>query len=291
MANIAYIASYKPKNPKPVPKLLEDEEGWEKLIKDVESYIKDCKAKNKGKGVVKPFTITLVDTSGGDPKETAGKKSKISEAVGQPEGTPALKEHELFQKLEQKHFCQECKKPCVILDGGDHHILTHTELATWALFLSRHQATMNEPPAELKLEFTPTRQRKAKAAVVASANTGSSKPPMWVQHLMPVVGALFGGNRIANQAVMPAPAYPLPPPAPLAMPDHLPAGNKRGVDSQCPEVETWLAELDSDPIRGRIKLNYSQYGACLIKNGLYELSDVAKVSVDKLIELVGPALE
>ncbi|KAJ7450496.1 hypothetical protein B0H11DRAFT_1877432 [Mycena galericulata] len=304
MANIAYIPSYKPKNPKPTPKLLEDEEGWENLVKDVENYISTCKAKNKGKGVVKPFTINLIDTSGGDPKDAGtsgtGKKGKKSKQ-DEPQAAPALKEHDLFQQLEQKHFCQECKKPCVILDSGDHHVLTHSELATWALLLSRHQATLKDPPAELKLELSHGRQRKAKTAAPTAAS--SSDPPIWIQHLVPVMGALLG-----NRA-----GYQLSPTVPLAYgpadysessasvvgqgnltaasatsASELCTGTKRGVsESVCPDVGTWLTELDSDPVRGRMGLNYAQYRDCLVENGFFELSDMAKVDADKLMGLVG----
>jgi hypothetical protein len=50
LARIAYVPSYKPKNPKPVPKLLEDDNDWEKLLVDVEEYRTICTAKCKGKG-------------------------------------------------------------------------------------------------------------------------------------------------------------------------------------------------------------------------------------------------
>lgn len=62
-----------------------------------------------------------------------GKKSKKNDSDDQTETTPALKEHELFKKITEKHYCQACKTACVILDSGDHHILSHSELATWAL--------------------------------------------------------------------------------------------------------------------------------------------------------------
>lgn len=75
MSKIAYVPSYRPKIPKPVPKLLEDEDDWVRLIADVGEYIRTSKAKNKGHGIVKSFTITIVDTSsGGDPKDISTKK-------------------------------------------------------------------------------------------------------------------------------------------------------------------------------------------------------------------------
>ena len=49
------------KNPKSILKMLEDEESWEILLNDVSDYITACKSKNHGKGVVKAFTVFLVD--------------------------------------------------------------------------------------------------------------------------------------------------------------------------------------------------------------------------------------
>ena len=72
LTDFGYIPSYRPKNPKPLAKLLEDEDSWNALIADVKAYIKSCKVKRKdGEGVVKPFHITLIDTG---VKDTSEKK-------------------------------------------------------------------------------------------------------------------------------------------------------------------------------------------------------------------------
>jgi len=65
LSNIGYIPSYKPKHPKPTPKMLEDEESWAALKEDVMEYILASKAKNKGRGTVKPFSIMIIDLSSG----------------------------------------------------------------------------------------------------------------------------------------------------------------------------------------------------------------------------------
>ena len=63
MAAIGYIPSYKPKNPKPIPKLLEDEECWDKLVADVAAYITSFKNKRSETArTVKPFVISIIDT-------------------------------------------------------------------------------------------------------------------------------------------------------------------------------------------------------------------------------------
>ena len=72
------MPSYKPKNPKPVTKLLEDDNNWEKLLVDVEEYCMICTAKCKGKGIVKQFVIILVEMSGLDAKSDSKKVIAIS---------------------------------------------------------------------------------------------------------------------------------------------------------------------------------------------------------------------
>lgn len=61
LSAIGYIPSYKPKNPKPLPKLLETSEDYERMMDDISAYRKGCLAK-KGR-TVKPFSIRLSDTS------------------------------------------------------------------------------------------------------------------------------------------------------------------------------------------------------------------------------------
>lgn len=78
LTQLGYIPSYKPKNPTPVPKMLEDEESWEILLDDVSDYIDTCKSKNCGKGAVKPFTVLLVDISAPDGPGIGGKKVSLS---------------------------------------------------------------------------------------------------------------------------------------------------------------------------------------------------------------------
>jgi hypothetical protein len=76
LSGIAYIPSYKPKNPKPTPKLLDSPTAFERLVNDVKNYIVTARGKNRGKGVVKAFHIQIVDTSGGDPKASANTNGK-----------------------------------------------------------------------------------------------------------------------------------------------------------------------------------------------------------------------
>lgn len=60
---IGLVASYLPKSPKPIPKLVEDETGWQRYIGAVFEWRNVQLAKKHGKGKIPPFHITVVDTS------------------------------------------------------------------------------------------------------------------------------------------------------------------------------------------------------------------------------------
>jgi hypothetical protein len=79
--NIGYIPSYKPRNPKPTPKLLEDDDSWDVLIADVQQHIKLSQGKNRGKGEVRPYSILVVDM---DKVEDAKGKVKGGKKVRRP---------------------------------------------------------------------------------------------------------------------------------------------------------------------------------------------------------------
>ncbi|KIL55692.1 hypothetical protein M378DRAFT_90510 [Amanita muscaria Koide BX008] len=297
LSHIGYIPSYKPKNPRPVPKLLEDTEAWKKLVDDVEEYIKSSKAKNRGNGVVKPFSITIIDTSGPVPKEAATKKKKATEAntgeFDEGEGTGELKDHELLQLVEKEHHCASCDKACIVLNSGDHYTLSNADLATWVVLLKRHKATISEPPAELKLDIS--RQRSAKKTLAAKVES-SSEPPAWMQPLM----MMFGAQALQFQSLRNAPAavtdhtlvYP-PFPQQPAPAGPLPTSQKRSADlfdvepEDSLELVSWLESLDTDPVRGKFNLNYAQYGPILGTHGFLEVNDLIDLTSDKLAELGG----
>ncbi|KAF8170529.1 hypothetical protein K438DRAFT_1773761 [Mycena galopus ATCC 62051] len=134
LSSIGCIPSYK--KPEPGPKLLDDEEVWDVLVANVRQQIKGAQSKNRGKGEVQPFSILIVDMSdelSKTKRKRGTKKSKKDTEDLQEVAHPALKEHELLKKIEKDHYCQACKTACVVLGGDEHHILTHTELATWAM--------------------------------------------------------------------------------------------------------------------------------------------------------------
>ncbi|KAF8185554.1 hypothetical protein K438DRAFT_1973853 [Mycena galopus ATCC 62051] len=305
VSSIGYIPSYK--KPKPGPKLLDTDEAWDVLVKDVRQYIDGAKAKNRGKGKVPPFSILIVDMSEETSKATVtgkkGAKTKLKrDTEEQMEGTrPALKEHKLFKKLETDHHCQACKAACIVLDSGDHYVLTHTELATWAMLVSRHEATLRDVPTQLGLEVNHARQQRAKK-YQAKVAPGPDPSMGWIQALAPVLGALLN-NSINRGPQVPewqpsqqsihhdigaAGSDPYIPISHASQPSSLgkrPAQDVPTADI-CPDIGTWLAELDSDPIRGRININYSQYNDILLGQGFFELSDLANVSEEQLVTVM-----
>lgn len=74
LVSLGYTLSFAPKNPKPKPKLLENEEAWNTLKDTIKEFRAAAMAKNKGKGKVPRFHVILVDTAG--PGTTAGSSSK-----------------------------------------------------------------------------------------------------------------------------------------------------------------------------------------------------------------------
>lgn len=164
MAAIGYIASYKPKNPKPVPKLLEDEECWDKLVADVAAYIDSFKNKRtEATRTVKPFVISIIDTLGyGVEKETKvcylffhlfilyllvltmpSLNKRAANASKDSDHAPALSTREsleldALQCIEKAHYCQEHKKPCFVQVNGSHYQYTASDLAKWAFMIVSH---------------------------------------------------------------------------------------------------------------------------------------------------------
>jgi hypothetical protein len=159
---------------------------------------------------------------------------------------------------------------------------------------SRHHATTKDAPSELNLDVSHKRQAKAKKNLANNqASTSTNDPLAWVQALGPVLGA-FLANRapptpeppVQHTPVIPAESNPH-----LNQVPHL-AGTKRPAEGPplpdiCPDIGLWLSQLDTDPIRGRLNLNYQQYNGLLLGHGLFELSDLANVTVEKLLSLAG----
>ncbi|KAF8067599.1 hypothetical protein FPV67DRAFT_1669489 [Lyophyllum atratum] len=300
LAHIAYVPSYWPKTPKPVPELLEDEADWETLLNDVAEY-RVTKGKTKQAGQIKPFFITIVDMSGSDEKESkkmTSKKTTASE-TDKSGSVTSPKEYELLLQLEKEHMCASCNKPCYILRNGDHHVYTMQELSTWAFLMSRHKAVIGIPPGELKLEDAEVKPRGSKKAPTTPAPSDTTMPSQFMQTLqaqqmqtqhMLMLGMLARSPdqllQLPGFGQLPF-AAPIPPPSPSPL-----AKRPAEVDMTAEniDIEIWLAQLDAHPVRGKRNLNYSQFADPFLSNGIYELSDITTLSVEQLIQLGGDEL-
>ena len=74
LSHIGYTPSFAPKSPKPVPKLLEDQEDWDSLVDCVRHHRSLCLERKGGKGVIKPFSVKIIDTSESGGKESSSKR-------------------------------------------------------------------------------------------------------------------------------------------------------------------------------------------------------------------------
>jgi hypothetical protein len=106
------------------------------------------------------------------------------------------------------------------------------------------------------------------------------------------MGGLAGSVALSRGPEMHAPPAPAPPsPSVHNTPGTLssPASLKRPADQDHPkniDIEIWLTQLDTDPVRGKRNIDYSQFGPSLTSLGIYELSDIVVLDVNQLQELV-----
>lgn len=115
--------------------------------------------------------------------------------------------------------------------------------------------------------------------------------------MMQQMMGMFMGGLAGSMALSRGPeahTLPAPPspsvyntPGPLSSPG--PASLKRPADHDLPkniDIEIWLTQLDTHPVRGKRNINYSQFGQSLASLGIYELSDIVVLDVNRLQELV-----
>ncbi|KAJ7233933.1 hypothetical protein C8J57DRAFT_1531981 [Mycena rebaudengoi] len=294
LSAIAYIPSYKPKNPKPTPKLLDSATAFERLISDVQNYIVTSEAKLRGKGVIKPFFIQIIDTSGGDPKGSAGGDKRKKKKDKEPE--PAIiekTEHQLYRQLEQKYDCSEHHKACIVLTDGNHYHLTAADLAKWAHMMSNHTATINTVPEELNILDAGARQNKAKKAFAQTqAANNNNEPPAWISHMMGIAmgGMMMRNNPQAAPPETPRRNQPVEGSSPSSGPSHQPSsGTKRAAALEAPNIRDWLSSLDADPVRGRHYTFFHQYCAVFENNGVLDLTDMEDLTATEIAQITGAA--
>ncbi|KAF8219839.1 hypothetical protein L208DRAFT_1382873 [Tricholoma matsutake] len=208
LASIAYVPSFKPKSPKPVPKLLEDDEDWETLLDDIDKYRVACMTKSTGKGtqkeagIVKAFVIKIIDMSVSDEKVSKkGPKKPASEST-QPASDSVQTEADLLHLLEKQHMPRYMKK-------------------------TAHQP-QPQPNIENLMQMMQQMMGMFMGGLAGSMALGHSPDK------------ITPGPALANQDM---PSNPTPS-----------TGLKHAADSeplpQNIDIEVWLSQLDTDPIRG-----------------------------------------
>ncbi|KAJ7866356.1 hypothetical protein B0H13DRAFT_2066931 [Mycena leptocephala] len=280
LSAIGYIPSYKPRNPKPVPKLLENAEDYESMMEDIEEYRKSCLKKKNG--IVKKFSIALSDTSNTPEGSKSSTKKKDAQPAAPLEASER-REHELMAEIEKHHACQEhTGKACFVTRTGEHYQYTNNDLVIWATLVRRNLASVEELPDQLKIEDKFNKQKRAKNAVMQTQangfNLNGGGGPMWPQMPMPPMPWMYGmppwmmqGPPGEYQAPAPATAAPTPSPP-----------RKR----KYPAITDWLQELDADEGRGADGLDYQQYANTFSSIGIIRLDDLLEVeSAEKLQEL------
>ncbi|KAJ7368896.1 hypothetical protein DFH08DRAFT_796725 [Mycena albidolilacea] len=297
--------SHTMENPKPIPKLLEDKKSWKKLVEGVEVHIKTSRDKNKGKGVVKPFSIQIINTSSpvGGSKVSAGagtKKGKKDRKANSTEDVPVeAKEKKFYRELEQKYHCAEHDKPCAVFSEGTHYHLSNNDLFKWAYLiasfcLTQHKATKEVlPGSELKIDDAMPRQHAAKKNVPSGPSAGK-EPLEWVQALFPIAAMAMGGGMRNNMYETPRPSTPPPlctagssRPSALVFGDLPSSGTKCAAEMAAPSIDTWLGSLDSDVHgRGRHNIFYLQYCSKFSEHDIFNLMDMVDIEANELTKLI-----
>ncbi|KIM35374.1 hypothetical protein M413DRAFT_427873 [Hebeloma cylindrosporum] len=297
MAAIGYIPSFLPKSPKPVPKLLEDEECWEKLIRDVREYIESFTVKRGPPKRIKPFVITIVDTiassdNNATPASSAKKKKNIDEAPSAALTGRESAQMEKVHLLEKRHHCQQHKKSCVIQDDGSHYHLTTNDLAKWALLMVDGDALAGVPPDKLDLPKIAKRQEAAKRAAAKTVKAESpdhSQPPQWIQQMLGVMlmRDMARGPALTPQSMHTSSEIGITSNASAALVNEPVTPAKRPasplITTDIPSLQDWFKTLDTIP--GRKSSNALDFIPILEANDIEDLADLVSFNAQELMDL------
>ncbi|KAJ3797142.1 hypothetical protein GGU11DRAFT_827474 [Lentinula aff. detonsa] len=295
LGSLGYIPSYLPKSPKPLPRLINSDETYEKMIEGIESWIEEAKSKTKGKKKVKAFSIRLIDTSGPTMKESRKKSkqgSKATESV--PALSPAGSEEAIYKEIEQEHACDKHSgKTCFVCSNGSHYQYTTDDLSLWATLVKNRRAAYTEPPDPIvrNIEKKMGMQSQIKSRIRTPHAPPPAMPSGWN---IPYPPASF----MYSAPSMPPPGYN-PFYSPFGHPttrhsDHLeasPTSSPVSTPSKrpaMPRILEWLSSLDADQDRGKDELNYQQYNDILVSEGIIRLDDLVDLgTAEKLQNVLG----
>jgi hypothetical protein len=151
LPSFGYIPSWSIKSRgKIMPKILDNEASFEKLIKEADEYVQEQKAKNRGKGVVKAWSIHLVDLYKAEREAKVrhtttimvllqyqdllqpSAKAKASAATPKPIDEAENQEYQLIEKIKDANKCNLHQHVCIVANNGDHVTPTAEDYALWA---------------------------------------------------------------------------------------------------------------------------------------------------------------
>jgi hypothetical protein len=158
--SLGYILPWKVKgNSKPAPKILDGDASFEKLKNDIQIWLSEQQAKNKGKGVPKHFTVQLVNLAAdADPGKV--RFSRMSYSLANPtvhcqankknappksladERIIAAAAHEaklnsISREIHTRHRCNEHKVSDYVGVDGKHTPFTIAQITMWAELIVR----------------------------------------------------------------------------------------------------------------------------------------------------------
>ena len=168
-SRVIKMKSYTPWNlmktgAKPRAKVLENDETLTQLYEDINEYVTEQMGKKGNtKGIVKPFSITLVDlhdtavTKTGSTKDNKPTPSKklSSNLNGVEENTTDKDEHIWLKEINQAHWCEQHKEADYMVPPENHHEkFTIKQLSQWAFLcvcsISLQLSWINSPLCRLK---------------------------------------------------------------------------------------------------------------------------------------------
>lgn len=122
------------------------------------------------------------------------------------------------------------------------------------------------------------------AAAPATPVAASVDPASMIQQVLGMfLGGLVGTAALNRSPETPSRQEPIPPSPSLSL-------KRSAEDGPAPEnldIDVWLARLDADPVRGKKNINFYKFALPFTEHGIYELSDIAIISAEKIIELGG----
>ena len=157
-------------------------------------------------------------------------------------------------------------------------------------FQSRHQAVLERPPEELKLEDVPAHQKKKNAAMSATPAPLALDLSIQMMNMMGSFMASLASNmamgQVPNQLPMtPAcqplaavlntvPITPTPPTPAAGAPSTAPTAPASEEALYNPDLKTWMCGLNDHGVHGSLKLNSNQHTPALPAEGILQLSDL-----------------